>query len=142
MRRRRTRRVASGLLCVALSTTVLGQERTGTLDLSITPDRADWTYAPGQPARFVVDARRDGHPVAGVPVTVRCGPEMLPPTLTRELTTGTTSTQLEGGTMAGPGFLRCVAIAQLQGRSYRAVGTAGFTPSAIVATVTEPADFD
>ena len=34
----------------------------------VTPDRPDWTYAPGDAVRFLIEVRRDGHPVTGASV--------------------------------------------------------------------------
>jgi cephalosporin-C deacetylase-like acetyl esterase len=115
---------------------------TGTPEILVTPVSPTWTYPVGTPASFTVAVRRDGHPLEGVPVTVRCGPEMLPPTLTREITSGRTPVVIEAGTMTNPGFLRCIGTADREGRAYRGLGTAGFDPQTIVPTVTDPADFD
>ncbi len=127
----------------AFTSTAAAQDLvTGAPDLAITPTSPSWTYAVGTPASFTVQVRRDGHPLPGVAVTVRCGSEMLPPTTTREFTSGSAPYTLEAGTLQDPGFLRCIATAQHEGRTYRAVGTAGFDPQRIAPTVTDPADFD
>ena len=115
---------------------------TGTPEVLVTPVSPTWTYRVGAPAAFTVAVRRDGHPLTGVAVTVRCGPEMLPPTLTTEVTSGPTPVIVEAGTMSTAGFLRCIGTAQHEGRSYRGLGTAGFDPQTIAPTVTDPADFD
>jgi cephalosporin-C deacetylase-like acetyl esterase len=44
--------------------------------------------------------------------------------------------------MKGPGFLRLIATAVVDGRTYRGVGTAGFAPDAIQPTQVNPPDFD
>lgn len=115
---------------------------TGTPEILVTPTVPSWTYAVGTPASFRVEVRRDGHPLPGVVVTLRCGPEMLPPTMTKDITSGTTPTVVEAGTMTTPGFLRCIGTAQHEGRNYRGLGTAGFDPQKLAPTVTDPADFD
>lgn len=115
---------------------------TGTPELVVTPVAPSWTYPVGAPASFTITVRRDGHLLAGLPVTVRCGPEMLPPTLTRDFTSGTAPVTIEAGTMTTPGFLRCIATSTWDGRTYRGVGTAGFDPQRIAPTVADPADFD
>ncbi len=115
---------------------------TGAPQLSVTPVSPTWTLPAGMPASFRVAVTRDGHPLKGVGITVRCGPEMLPPTLTREFTSGDTPVTIDAGTMSEPGFLRCVATATHEGRTYRAVGTHGFDPQKIQPTVTDPTDFD
>ncbi len=47
-----------------------------------------------------------------------------------------------GGTLNTPGFLRLVATAEVEGRTYRGVGTAGFAPDRIQPTQVNPPDFD
>jgi cephalosporin-C deacetylase len=134
---------ACASLAGAVSSPALAQDLwTGTPVITVTPTSASWTFPLGTPATFTVDVRRDGHPLAGVALTARCGSEMLPPTVTRELTSGTAPLALEGGTMTVPGFLRCIVTATHEGRPYRGVGTAGYEPQKIAPTVTDPADFD
>jgi cephalosporin-C deacetylase-like acetyl esterase len=115
---------------------------TGTPEILVTPVSPSWTYAVGAPASFTVHVRRDGHPLPGVTVTVRCGPEMLPPVLTREIVSGQAPATIEAGTMTTPGFLRCIGTAMHEGRAYRGLGTAGFDPQTIAPTVANPPDFD
>jgi cephalosporin-C deacetylase len=44
--------------------------------------------------------------------------------------------------MKEPGFLRCAATTTVDGRDYRAVGTAAYAPEAIESAVEDPSDFD
>ena len=108
----------------------------------VTPDRVDWTYAPGDPVRFLIEVRRDGHPVSGATVKYAFGPEMMPPTTESTGRIGPQPLTVAAGTMREPGFLRLVATVDVDGRSYRGVGTAGFAPERITPTQTNPADFD
>lgn len=127
---------------VALGTPTLGQERTGVVRISVVPDRADWTYAPGAAARFRVTVTRDGHGLAGTSVRYACGPEQMPPVVDKTATVPADGFVIDGGTMKDPGFLRCEVKATVEGRDYRSVGTAGFAPDRIVPTVENPPDFD
>jgi cephalosporin-C deacetylase-like acetyl esterase len=49
---------------------------------------------------------------------------------------------VEGGTMNEPGFLRCIATVERNGRTYRGLATAALRPEAIQPTQQDPADFD
>jgi cephalosporin-C deacetylase-like acetyl esterase len=128
--------------CLGLATLSPAQERTGAVRLSVVPASADWTYAPGAPARFSATITRDGHPLAGTQVRVACGPEMMPPAIERTAAVPASGLEIEGGTLKAPGFLRCALTANVDGREYRAVGTAAFAPEKIQPTVENPADFD
>jgi hypothetical protein len=48
---------------------------------------------------------------------------------------------VDGGTMKEPGFLRCIAIATINNKTYRGLGTAAFDPQLIKPAVINPADF-
>ena len=108
----------------------------------VTPDRADWTYRPGDPVTFRVHVVRDGHQVQGATVKYSFGPEMLPPTTEASAVVSTTPLTVAAGTLTTPGFLRLIATAEIDGRTYRGVGTAGFAPDQIQPTQTDPPDFD
>jgi cephalosporin-C deacetylase-like acetyl esterase len=118
------------------------QERVGAVQLRVAPDRADWRYELGQTARFRITAVQDGHPLSGVEVTYRIGKEMLPPRVERRMALPAEGLVVEGGTLEEPGFLRCVATLEHKGRTYRAVGTAGYRPESIQPSQQDPVDFD
>ncbi len=106
------------------------------------PDKADWSYALGQPAKFQISVTLDGHQIAGLPLKYACGLEAMPPRLEKTVVTSAQILTVEAGTFAEPGFLRCVATMEKDGRKYRGLGTAGFRPDLIKPTTENPADFD
>lgn len=131
-------------LCAVLlaASVVSAQQRTGVVSVRVAPDRADWTYEPGQPVTFQITVVRDGHLVSGASVNYQIGPEMMPPTISRSEAIGASGLLVPGGTMKEPGFLRCIATVIVDGKTYRGLGTAGFKPEAILPTTEDPADFD
>ena len=135
--------LASLVICSALASPVAQiRQPFSRIAVTVTPDRPDWTYQPGEPVTFRVAVVRDGHPVAGATVNYGVGPEMLPPASQATATVGATPLMVNGGTMNEPGFLRLVATAAVDGRTYRGVGTAGFAPERISPTQVNPPDFD
>jgi cephalosporin-C deacetylase-like acetyl esterase len=125
-----------------LAVSMAAQDRIGTVQVRVSTDRADWLYEPGAPVRFRIVAVQDGHPLAGVKVNYRIGPEMLPPQVEHTGTLTAEGLTVEGGTMNEPGFLRCIATVEMHGRTYRGLATAAFRPERIQPTQQDPADFD
>lgn len=108
----------------------------------VAPDRVDWTYRTGDKVTFTIRVLQSGNPVTDAVVRYEVGPEKMPSTL-KETKTATQGTLVvNGGTLKEPGFLRCVAVAEVNGVEYRGLGTAGFEPEKIQPTVQNPTDFD
>ncbi len=133
--------------CITLACLVSGplaqtRQPFSRIAVTVTPDHPDWTYKPGEPVTFRIDVVRDGHQVKGTTVNYGVGPEMLPPASEATAVVGTTPLSVAGGTMKTPGFLRLIATAVIDGRTYRGVGTAGFAPERIQPTQVNPPDFD
>lgn len=118
------------------------QDRTGSVQVRVALDRADWTYQPGQPVRIRVSVTQDGHPLPGARTTLRIGPEMMPPVIDRTAAVPAEGLSVDGGTLKEPGFLRAIATVEHNGRIYRGLATAGFQPEAIRPTQQDPPDFD
>jgi cephalosporin-C deacetylase len=125
-----------------LALPVLAQERVGTVQVRVTTDRSDWLYEPGQPVRFRIVAVQDGHALSGIKVNYRIGPEMMPAKITETATLTADGVTVDGGTMNEPGFLRCIATVEQNGRTYRGLATAAFQPESIKPTQHDPPDFE
>ncbi|MDQ8197072.1 acetylxylan esterase [Pelagicoccus enzymogenes] len=110
-------------------------------ELTVAPDRADWTYAVGDPISFTVSLNAHGNPLNDVELSYRVGPEFYEGnSQTATLSDGRFTFQADP--LDQPGFLRCIATVTIDGKSYSAKATAAFSPEKIRPTQTEPADFD
>lgn len=124
------------------------QHRVATVQVRVAPDHRDWTYKPGENARFRVAVIADGGPVDNAAITYAIGPEGMPAeTKTVALPPPDPGNPdgaitLEGGTLKVPGFIRCSVSTQAGGRTYRGAATVAFSPELIRPTQTDPADFD
>jgi cephalosporin-C deacetylase len=130
------------LFCSFFRPSLSAQDRTGSIQIRVSTDRADWTYQPGQPVRFHILAVQDGHPLNDVKITYRIGPEMLPPRIDQSAVLSSNGLSVDGGTLSQAGFLRCIVTLERNGRTYRGLATAAFQPEAIQPTQKDPADFD
>ena len=105
-------------------------------------DRSDWTYDLEQPAKFTIATTLNNSQVAGLPVKYSCGPEMMPPVIQKTVTSTGQPIVIDSAGMKQPGFFRCIATVEKDGRTYRGLATAGYRPDQIRPVVTDPIDFD
>ena len=115
--------------------------RVATVQVHVAPDHRDWTYKVDEPARFKITVTADNEPIENVAISYSVGQEMQP-AASKTAQVPADGLVIDGGTMKEPGFIRCIVTADVAGRVYRGLATAGFSPEKIVAFQTEPADFD
>ena len=137
----RPRLLLLSLLFGAQSAVAAAQTPDTAVKLVVTLDRPDWLYSVGDTARFTVSLLRSGRLVPNARVRVSFGLERMPPTRVDTVDVGAGSTMLKGA-LSQPGFLRATATAVVDGVTYTQLGTAGFSPEKITASVTMPADFE
>jgi len=137
----RVQNAASTLLAPSVGS--LADARVASVQIQVAPERPSWTYRVGEPVRFKVTVTADKHPLGGLPLTYRVGPEMLPAKEQQAvLPSDGTPLLIDGGTLNEPGFIRCDISMEFGGRSYSGRGTAGLSPDEIRPTQVDPADFD
>jgi len=121
----------------------LAYARTSSIRVDVVPERAGWTYRVGEAVKFKVSASADKQALGGLEIRYRVGPEMLPAAeRTATLPANGEPLIIDGGTLDEPGFIRCEVTIVVDGRSYRAGGTAGLSPGEIRPTQANPEDFD
>ena len=108
----------------------------------VAANHPDWTYKVGDSVKFTIAVYKNNNLVPNARVRYEIGHERQDPTQKETITIPTGMKVVEGGTMTTGGFLRCIAIAEVDGKEYRSLSTAGFDPLSINPTVTNPADFD
>ncbi len=129
------------ILCLFISFSK-GQPVEKMLKVVVAPDHSDWTYKPGEKVNFSITILQNGNPLKNVVIQYEVGPERMEPTKKDSLQVSGGTLTIDGGTMKNPGFLRCIATATVNGKSYRGLATAGFNPLQIAPTISNPSDFD
>jgi cephalosporin-C deacetylase len=107
----------------------------------VAPDRADWTYKTSDKVKFSITVLQDGNPIRNVKVRYEYGPEKMEPVKKDSAVLSTGSLTIDAGTMKTAGFLRCIAVARIDGKDYRGFATAGFDPLQVKPTIENPSDF-
>lgn len=124
-----------------ISATLHAQPAEKMVKVIVAPDHQDWTYKQGEKVKFTISVFQNGNPVDNANVRYEIGPEKMAPEKKESKVLSNGRITVDGGTMKTPGFLRCVAVAEVDGREYRGLGTAGFDPLRIQPTVENPSDF-
>jgi cephalosporin-C deacetylase len=119
-----------------------GQPPAQIVRIVIAPDHTDWAYHPGERVKFSGTVLQYGHPLKNVKILYETGPEKMDPVKKDSLNLPDGKFVIEGGTMNTAGFLRCVVVAEVEGKRYRGLATAGFDPEAIKPAIENPAGFN
>jgi cephalosporin-C deacetylase len=130
------------LTIATLATAAFAQDLLGTYQVRVSLDRENWTYELNQPAKFTFAVTLNNSQIAGLPMKYSCGPEAMPAVIEKTVTTSSQAFTIDAGAMKEPGFFRCIATVEKDGKTYRGLATAGYRPDLIKPVVTEPADFD
>ncbi len=107
----------------------------------VAPDHTNWQYRTGEKVKFTVNVTQSGNLLKNVKVRYELGPEKMVPVKSDSLVSSEGKFTIDGGTMTTPGFLRCVVYAEVNGKRYRGLATAGFDPDLIKPAGQSPADF-
>ena len=131
-----------GLLSIMAISVAFGQPTEKIIKVAVATDHANWNYSIGEKVNFTITVTKNGSLVPNASVRYEIGPEKQDPTQKKSTIASTGIIKVDGGTLSKAGFLRCIAIAEVDGKEYRNLATAGFAPGNIQPTVENPADFD
>jgi cephalosporin-C deacetylase len=126
---------------IMLSVALQAQPSEKLVKVIVAPDHESWTYKPGEKVRFTITVLKHGNPVKDARIRYETGPEKMPPVKKESVVLSKGVTTVDGGTLKSPGFLRCLAFAEVDGIQYRGLATAGFDPESIAPTIENPNDF-
>lgn len=107
----------------------------------VAPDHSDWTYKTGENVKFTITVLQNGNILKNVLVKYETGPERMEAHKKDSLQLPNGTLVVDAGTMKEPGFLRCIAFAMVNGKSYRGLATAAFNPLQIEPAIPNPTDF-
>lgn len=107
----------------------------------VAPDHSDWIYKTGENVKFTITVLQNGNILKNAVVKYETGPEKMEAQKKDSLPLPNGTLVVDAGTMKEPGFLRCIAFAIVNGKSYRGLATAAFNPLQIEPAISNPSDF-
>jgi cephalosporin-C deacetylase len=107
----------------------------------VAPDHADWVYTTGEKVKFTITILQSGNTLKNATVKYEIGPEKMEATKKDSLMLANGTLIIDGGTMKEPGFLRCIATASINNKTYLGLATAAFDPQLIKPAMANPPGF-
>ena len=132
----------SATVVLLLAISLNAQPRRELVKVLVTPDHSDWTYELGEQAEFSITVLKNNVPMDGIEISYVIQPELVEAWDTGTLILKKGSASIKADKFKEPGFLRCTATVEVDGKEYSSYATAGFAPEEIEPTTTLPEDFE
>ena len=129
------------LLCGILSLCCYAGRVTDIVELRIAPAKGGWITKTGNEVEFKIMCTESNIGIDGAEVQYEISEDLMQPHKTGTVKLKNGVATVKGGTMKVPGFLRCKAVCKINGQTYSALGTIGFSPEKLEPTTQCPADF-
>lgn len=129
-------------LLILLSFQIFAQPARQLVQVVVTPDNADWNYQSGDRAEFSISVYRNNVPLDGKEVNYTIQPEKSDIWEEGTLKLSKGAVTVKAKKFKDPGFLRCHASVEVDGKIYSSYATAAFSPEKIEPTTTLPSDFE
>jgi cephalosporin-C deacetylase len=131
------------VFCCGLYFKGISQSRNNqVIQVLVTPNKADWTYAPGEKIKFTTTIIKNHVPMKNVTASYTIGLEKM--TADQKGTIKIDKENIAVGkqlSLDTPGFIRCEVKVNVDGIDYRGIATAAVAPEKIKPTQKLPNDF-
>jgi len=138
----KTKTFLSIFLAIIISLSIGAQPRRELVKVIVTPDHTDWMYEIGERAEFSVTVLKNNVPLEGIEIHYVIQPELVEIWDEGTVTLKKGTAIIKAEKFSEPGFLRCTATVEVDGKEYSSYATAGFSPDKIAPTTTLPEDFE
>lgn len=127
------------ILCTYLQS--FAQIKGNEIKVMVTPDHSNWIYSPGEKCNFTIRVFKAECLLQNVVIDYEMGP-VLYPNIKKQLLTLKSGELTVSGLLTKPGFYRCTVTAKVDGKEYKGLATAAYSPLQIKAVTTPPEDFE
>jgi cephalosporin-C deacetylase-like acetyl esterase len=136
----------SVILALIFCNYLSAQPREQLVKVIVTPNHSDWTYEMGDQAEFTFNVLRNNVPIEGIEIeyTIQTDPGYRSIKIWDQgvLVLKNDAPKIKSKKFDSPGFLRCTATVEVDGKEYSSFATVGFSPDEIKPTTTLPSDFE
>jgi len=132
----------SSIIFFLISIQLMAQPRRELVLVIVTPSHTDWNYQLGEQAEFSISVLRNNVPIKGIEASYVIQPELVEAWDEGKLVLKDGTGKIKAKKFTQPGFLRCTATVEVDGKKYSSYATAGFSPDKIQPTTTLPSDFE
>lgn len=130
------------LFVLIITIQLVAQPRRELVKVLVALDNSDWTYDAGDRAEFSITVLKNNVALEGIEVKYKIQPELVDVWEEGTLTLKHGVAKVKAKKLKDPGFLRCTATVEVDGKTYSSYATAGFSPEKIEPTTTLPNDFE
>jgi cephalosporin-C deacetylase-like acetyl esterase len=121
---------------------IIAQPRKELVQVVVTPNHSDWNYETGDRAEFSIAVLKNSAPLENIEVQYKIQPELVDVWEEGTLSLKKGKATVKAEKFNEPGFLRCTASVEYEGKKYSSYSTAAFSPEKIQPTTTLPEDFE
>lgn len=125
-----------------LTLNLIAQPGKSFIQVLVSPDKPDWNYKTGERAEFTITVLQNSVPLENAEVSYRIQPEKMEVWEEGTVTLKKGKATIKAKKFNSPGFLRCHASVEVNGKTYASYSTAGFSPEEIEPTTSLPDDFE
>lgn len=120
---------------------LFGQTRSNQLiQVLVSPNQKDWTYQGNENVQFSVTVLKNQVPTSGIDIQYKVGYEKEIPLLQGVKKSTEDGLVINSPKLKRPGFLRCEAVVNIDGETYKGLATAAIAPEEIKITQKAPVD--
>ncbi len=127
--------VVSSVICAT------AQPKMQKVQIVLVPNSSNAVYATGEKAKVKAMVLHQGVAVENATINYKISEDLMDPHNEGTLQLKGTEGEINLGTMKQPGYLRIRATTEIEGKTYSAMSTVGFSPDKLTPTVKMPKDF-
>ena len=129
------------ILCAIAAICATGQPRQQKVQIILVPDSSNAVYETGEKATVKVMALHQGVALENATIHYEISEDLMPAHNKDSIKLNGREATINLGTMKKPGYLRMRATCTIDGKTYSAMSTVGFSPEKLKPTVKMPDDF-